>query len=175
MDFSGIFSNLDVVLKLMFVELLLGCIAGFIFKQIIKIKARNDENTQIFSPSEYTSVHFGKNFPRCSMDILLLDPEFILVKIEGSETTEEFYNFLGACEKFKYQNGRIISGGLLLLNPVYLCTVVIPSVIGFFPSLIPFINQYFSPLFYSGLLWMFATFLIQTVIGILKNVSSNQS
>jgi hypothetical protein len=174
MDFLGIFKGLEALVKLMALELAIGCIVGLIVKQIVKIKAQNEPSTQIFLPNEYTSVYFGKNFPRCGGDMFLLSPEFIVVRSEGNATTtEEFYNFLGARAKFKYEDGRIVSGGFFLFDPVYLCTVVIPSLIGFFPSFIPFVSHYFSPLLYSGLAWIFTTFLGQIIIGSLKNAANN--
>jgi hypothetical protein len=174
MDFSGIFNGLEAVVKLMALEIAIGCIVGLIVKQVVKIKVQNEPNTQIFSPNDYTSVYFGKNFPRCGGDMFLLSPEFIVVRSEGNATTtEEFYNFLGARAKFKYEDGRIISGGFFLFDPVYLCTVVIPSLVGFFPSFIPFVSQYFSPLLYSGLAWMLTTFVVQIIIGSLKNAANN--
>jgi hypothetical protein len=93
----------------------------------------------------------------------------------GEVVSEKFFTFLGASSKFVYENG-IYKGRKfsILIYPVYLFTVILPIVIGFFPSLLPFIGKFFTPLFYSGIVWLFLTFLMQTLIGSLKQALNNQ-
>jgi hypothetical protein len=88
--------------------------------------------------------------------------------------SEELFTFLGASSKFVYENG-VFKGGefSILIYPVYLFTVIVPILVGFFPSLLPFVGKFFSPLFYSGISWLFLTFLVQTIIGSLKQALSN--
>ena len=171
------FDDFDLLLVAKFAigELLIGIIAGIIFKLVMKFNANQDNNCQIFEPKAYSSIKFGKFSPRHFGDALLLSPEFIVVKsLNGQVISEEFFTFLGASSKFVYENG-IYKGGefSFLIYPVYLFTVIIPIMVGFFPSLIPFIGKFFSPLLYSGIAWLFLTFLIQIVVGSLKQALSN--
>ena len=167
--------NLLLIAKFAIGELLIGIIAGIIFKLVMKFNANQDSNCQIFEPKTYNSIKFGKFTPRHFGDALLLSPEFIVVKsLNGQVISEEFFTFLGASSKFVYENG-IYQGGefSFLIYPVYLFTVIIPIVVGFFPSLLPFVGKLFSPLLYSGIVWLFSTFLIQTIVGSLKQALSN--
>ena len=167
--------NLLLIAKFAIGELLIGIIAGIIFKLVMKFNANQDSNCQIFEPKTYNSIRFGKFTPRHFGDALLLSPEFIVVKsLNGQVISEEFFTFLGASSKFVYENG-IYQGGefSFLIYPVYLFTVIIPIVVGFFPSLLPFVGKLFSPLLYSGIVWLFSTFLIQTIVGSLKQALSN--
>ena len=171
------FSGFDLLLiaKFEIGELLIGIIAGIIFKLVMKINANQDSNCQIFKPKEYTSIKFGKFAPRYFGDALLLSPEFIIVKsLDGQVISEEFLTFLGASSTFVYENG-IYKGSefSFLIYPVYLFTVIVPIVVGFFPSLLPFVGQFFSPLLYSGIVWLCSTFLIQIIVGSLKQSLSN--
>jgi hypothetical protein len=168
MDFSGIFGNLDILIfKLMAVELFIGCFIGFIFKQIVKNNAKNNVDIQIVSPGEYSSIHFERNFPINSLDIFLfLPPEFILLTSENDEIVEEkFCSYFGSSTEVKYQNGKIKSYGSLEIEPIYLCTVLLPISIGFFLSFSTSIGQYFRPLLYSGFLWIIIVFLLQFLTG----------
>ena len=171
------FSGFDLLLIAKFAigELLIGIIAGIIFKLVMKFNANQDSNCQIFESKAYNSIKFGKFAPRHFGDALLLSPEFIIVKsLDGQVISEEFFTFLGASSKFVYENG-IYKGGefSFLIYPVYLFTVIVPIVVGFFPSLLPFVGQLFSPLLYSGIVWLFSTFLIQAIVGSLKQALSN--
>jgi hypothetical protein len=168
MDFSGIFDNSDILIfKLMAVELFVGCFIGFIFKQFVKNNAENNVDIQIVSPDEYSSIHFGKKFPADSLDIFLfLPPEFILLTSESDEIVEEkFYYFFGSSREAKYQNRKIKSYGSLEIEPVYLCTVLIPISIGFFLSFSPLFGQYFRLLLCSGIIWIIIVFMLQFLTG----------
>ncbi len=171
------FNDFDLLLIAKFAigELLIGIIAGIIFKLVMKFNAYKDSNCQIFEPKAYNSIKFGKFSPRHFGDALLLSPEFIVVKsLDGQVISEEFFTFLGASSKFIYENG-IFKGGefSFLIYPVYLFTVIIPILVGFFPSFLPFVDKLFSPLLYSGIVWLFSTFLIQAIVGSLKQALSN--
>jgi hypothetical protein len=171
------FNDFDPLLitKFTICELILGIIAGIIFKQVIKFNANQDINCQIFEPKAYTSIKFGQFSPRHFGDAFLLSPEFIIVKsLNGEVISEEFITFLGASSKFLYEYGVYKGGDFSAwMYPVYISTVIIPIVIGFFPSLLPFVGKFFSPLLYSGIAWLFLTFLIQMLIGSLKQALSN--
>jgi hypothetical protein len=171
------FDDFDSLLIAKFVigELIIGIIAGIIFKLVMKFNANQDSNCQIFKPEAYSCIEYGKFSPRYFADALLLPPEFVVVKsLNGQVISEEFFTFLGASSKFSYENG-IYKGGEFSfpIYPVYLFTVIVPIAIGFFPSFLPFIGSFFSPLLYSGVIWLFLTFLIQTIIGSLKQAFSN--
>jgi hypothetical protein len=171
------FNDFDMLLTTKFAigELIIGIIAGMIFKQVIKLNATKDSNCQILRPEAYSSIKFGKFSPRHLGDAFLLSPEFIIVKSSNDEViSEEFLTSLGASSKFLYENGVYKGGDFLAwVYPVYLLTVIIPIVIGFFPSLLPFVGKFSSPLLYSGIIWLFLTFLIQILIGSLKQALSN--
>ncbi len=157
MDFSGVFSSLDIVVRLMATELAIGCVCGLLVKLIVTTKARKELNTQIFSPDEYESVYFGKNLPKCT-DLFLLPPEFIVVKFkDGAIVSEDFYNFFGGHTKvdFSYENGRMNPEWSFSLAPVFLCTILIPALLGLFLSII----QYFQPLLYSSLGWTLVSYV----------------
>jgi hypothetical protein len=171
------FDNFELLLIAKFAigELLIGIIAGIILKLVMKFNADRDSNCQIFKPKAYSSIKFGKFSPRHFGDALLLPPEFVIVKSLNSQViSEEFFTSLGASSKFAYENG-VFKGGefSILIYPVYLFTVIVPIMVGFFPSLLPFIGKSFSPLLYSGIGWLFSTFLIQTIVGSLKQALSN--
>jgi hypothetical protein len=173
----NMFDSFDLLLiaKLAIGELAIGITAGIIFKLAMKFDANQDGSCQIFEPKEYSSIKFGKFSPRHFGDALLLPPEFVVVKsLNGQVTSEEFFTFLGASSKFVYENG-IFKGGdfSILIYPVYLFTVIVPILVGFFPSLLPFVGKFFTPLLYSGIGWLFLTFLIQTIVGSLKQSVSN--
>jgi hypothetical protein len=158
-------------------ELLIGIVAGIVFKQAAKLKARQDVDCQILSPNEYTSIGFKSGFPKHFADAFLLPPEFVIFKSSnGIVVSEEFITFLGAFSKFIYENG-VLKGGTssALTYPVYLMTVLIPILIGFVPSffssVFPSAGSFFPSLLYSGFIWMFLTFSIQTLVGKLRQAS----
>jgi hypothetical protein len=168
MDFSGIFTYSDVfIFQLMAIELAIGCFTGLIVKQVVKIKAKNDVNIQIVSPDEYSSIHFGNNIPKDSLDIFLLLPtEFILLTSEDNQIVcEDFRAFFGSSRKAKYESGILKSYGSFDIEPVYLCTVLIPIAIGFFLSFSSLVGEYFRPVLYSGFLWIILVFLLQFLVG----------
>ncbi len=173
------FSNFDLILVMKFAigELLIGIVAGLIFKQISRSKASQDRNCQILKPTDYNSIMFGSNLPRHFGDAFLLPPEFVITQsLNGETISEEFFTFLGTSSKFLYEQRRFMGGGFSILTcPVYLMTAVIPILIGFFPSfflpsLLPFVGNFFIPLLYSGVIWLFLTFLIQMVVGSLRQL-----
>ena len=178
MDFLGIFRDFDLALisKCMIVELAIGIVVGFILKQVAKISANRTSNLQVIPSNEYTSPHFAKNFPRHAFDIFQLPPEFVIVQsVSDQLISEDFYTSLGSSTKVRYENEEYRGYGYSALTaPVYLCTVVIPIVVGFFPALLPFIGKTFSPLLYSGMTWMFLSFLIQPLLGLLIQSPNSQ-
>jgi hypothetical protein len=145
----------------MILELAIGIVVGFILKQVAKVGANRTSNLQVISSNEYTSSHFANNFPKHSFDIFQLPPKFVIVQsVNDRLVSEDFYTSLGSSTKVLYENeeyrGYVYS---TLTAPVYLCTVVISIVIGFFPALLPFIGKTFCPRLYSGMTWMFLSFL----------------
>jgi hypothetical protein len=171
------FDDVDLLLIAKFAigELLIGIISGIIFKLVMKYNADRDRNCQVFEPKAYRSILLGENSPRHFGDAFLLSPEFVIVKSSNGEViSEEFFTFLGASSKFVYEHGIYKCDDFLTFTyPVYLFTVIIPIVVGFFPSLLPFIGKFFSSLVYSGMVWLFLTFLIQALIGLLRQTLSN--
>ncbi len=149
------FDNFDSLLIAKFAigELIIGIIAGIILKEVMRFNANKDNSCKVFDSKAYSSIKFGKFSPRYFGDALLLSPEFVIVKsLNGAVVSEEFFTFLGASSKFLYENG-IYKGGefSILIYPVYLFTVIVPIAVGFFPSFLPFIGKFFSPLLYSGI------------------------
>jgi hypothetical protein len=177
MDILGVFRDFGIasIFKYMGIEFLMGAVIGLVIKQLTIFNSRNASNTQIVSAKEYTATYPDGNLLKHPFDLFLLTPEFVVLKTEnGVISREEFYTFFGASMIINYENGmKRYGGGSALTAPIYLCTVVVPSVVGFFTSLLPFIGQYFSPLLYSGLVWMFLTFLLQPFTGMLNRVQSN--
>ncbi|WP_310485165.1 hypothetical protein [Chamaesiphon sp. VAR_48_metabat_403] len=171
------FDDFDLLLIAKFAigELLIGIISGIIFKLVIKFNADRDSNCQIFESKAYSSIEFGKFAPRHFGDAFLFSPEFVIVRSSNGEViSEKFLTFLGASSKFVYENGISKGGDFLIFTyPVYLSTVILPIIVGFFPSLLPFIGKFFSPLLYSGIAWLFLTFLLQALIGLLRQTLSN--
>jgi uncharacterized protein (DUF433 family) len=163
MEVFDIFKSLDFILigKWMAVELFLGVFAGIIVKFAAKFNASHSNSVQVFRATDYSSRYFGRNFPRGAFDPFKLPPEFIVVQYDSNEViSENFLTFLGDSTKAEYQNGEYRGHGFSALSsPVYLTTVVIPIVLGFFPALLPFINKIVSPLLFSGLAWMFITLM----------------
>lgn len=171
------FDDFDLLLIAKFAigELLLGIVAGITFKEVMRFNANKDSNCQIFEPKAYSSILLGELSPRHFGDAFLLSPEFVIVRSSNGEViSEEFFTFLGASSKFVYENGIYKGDDLLIFTyPVYLFTVILPIIIGFFPSLLPFTDKFFSSLVYSGIAWIFLTFAIQTIMGSLKQALSN--
>jgi hypothetical protein len=173
MDILGMFGDFDIasISKYMGIEFIIGAVIGLVIKQLTIVNSRNTSDLQVISGKEYTAAYPDRNLLRHPFDIFLLTSEFVILKTEhGTITKEEFYTFFGASMKISYENGSKKYDGSALTSPIYLCTVLIPIVVGFFPSLLPFVGQYFSPLLYSGLLWMFLTFLLQPLTGMLNRV-----
>jgi hypothetical protein len=176
MDILGIFRDFDMasISKYMGMEFLIGAVIGLVIKQLTMVNSRSSSDLQVISGKEYTATYPDRNLVKHPFDIFLLNPEFVILKTEGGTVTkEEFYTFFGASMKISYENGNKQYDGSALTSPIYLCTVLIPIVAGFFPSLLPFVGQYFSPLLYSGLVWMFLTFLLQPLTGMLNRAVIN--
>ncbi len=176
MDILGMFRDFDIasISKYMVVEFFIGAVVGLVIKQLTIANSRSMSDVQVISAKEYTATYPDRNLLRNPFDIFLLIPEFVILKTENETIArEEFYTFFGASMKISYEDGIEKYDGSALTSPIYLCTVLIPIVVGFFPSLLPFIGQYFSPLLYSGLVWMFLTFLLQPFTGMLNHVVNN--
>lgn len=177
MEVFDVFKSLDFILigKCMAVELFLGVFAGIIVKFAAKFNASRANDVQVFRATDYSSRHFGRNFPRGAFDPFKLPPEFVIVQYDSDEViSENFFPLLGDSTKAEYQNGEYRGHGFSALSsPVYLTTVVIPIVLGFFPALLPFINKIGSPLLFSGLAWMFITFWMPMLFPFQGNQTSN--
>jgi hypothetical protein len=139
-------------------------LASFSSKQAIKIKAGFNSEFRVVSSKEYTSNHFGENPPK-PFDTFDLPLEFVVLQsIEGEIVSEDFYTFLGASTKADYQDGKFKNYSSAAWNsPVYLCTVLIPVLVGCFSFLIPFIGKTFIPLLYSGVIWTLLSSTIYTL------------
>lgn len=178
MDVFNIFDDLDFLLvgKYMVAELLIGAIAGIIFKQVAKLNANRSSNTQVFQATDYSSRYFGKNFPTDDFDVFRLPPEFIVVQYGNDEViSENFFTFLGNSTKAEYQNGQYRgNSSSALSSPTYLTTIVIPVLLGFFSAVLPFADNVNSSLFLSGLIWLFITFYITPILfNLRRNETSN--
>jgi hypothetical protein len=176
MDILGIFRGFDIdsISKYMGIEFFIGAVLGFMIKKLAITNFRNISNYQIISAKDYVDRYPDRSLLKHPFDIFLLTPEFIGLRMENETITrEDFYTFFGASMKITYENGSKKYDGSALTSPIYLCTVLIPIVVGFFPSLLPLIGKYFSPLLYSGLVWMFLTFLLQPFTGMLNRFVSN--
>lgn len=167
-----IFDNFNPVLigQYMFVEFIIGVVVGTIFKFIAKFNANRADNFQVFPATDYSSIQFGENFPRAEFDPLKLPPEFVIVQYDSDTVIcEDFFTFLGSSLKVEYQNGQYLEAGQSALSsPVYLFTVVVPAILGFYSMFFPFVSQVGSLLLVSGLAWMFITFWIPMIWGILQ-------
>jgi hypothetical protein len=173
MEIFDIFKSIDLILigKYMAAELLIGIIVGITVKYVAKFNASRASDIQVFPATEYSSRHFGKNFPRGAFDFFKLPPEFVLVQYADNEVVcENFFTFLGDSTKAEYRDGQYRGHGFSALSsPIYLFTVVIPIVLGFFPALLPLINKIGGSLLMSGLIWMFMTFWMPMIIRFSNN------
>ncbi len=176
MDILGMFRDFDIdsISKYMGGEFIIGAVTGLVIKRLTIFNSRNASDLQLISAKEYTARYPDRNLLKHPFDLFLLTPEFVILRMENETIAQEgFYTFFGASMKISYENGSKKYDGSALTSPIYLCTVLVPIVIGFFPSLLPFVGKYFSPLLYSGLVWMFLTFLLQPFTGMLNHVVSN--
>ncbi|MDY6940660.1 MAG: hypothetical protein SWY16_23750 [Cyanobacteriota bacterium] len=173
----NIFNSFDFALigKYLIAELLIGICIGVAIKYIAQFKANQADNTQIFSAKDYSSIYFGTNFPRGEFDPFKLPPEFVIVRYSNDRVIcEEFFTFLGDSTKATYENGQCQGYEFSVASsPIYLCTVVIPIVLGFFPSILSFYETVGIPLLISGLFWMFVTFFIPILFILLKQERAN--
>jgi hypothetical protein len=180
MDFLGILKDLNwaLISQYMVIELVIGAIAGLIFKQVKKISASRNPNLQVISSKDYTSQHFAKNFPRHSFDIFRLPPEFVIVQSEDEQLiSEDFYTFLGSSVQVFYENGAYKEGSCSALKaPVYIFTVMLPIFIGFFPTVLslPFIGKTGNLMLYSGAIWAVLLFYIQPLLEFLMRSRKHQ-
>lgn len=174
----GILGDLDILLiaKYMGIELLIGTMVGFIFKQIMKMRANGISNSQIISARDYMSTYFGNDFPKHAFEVFRLPPDFVIVQSENDAViSEEYFSFFGSATKATYKNGEYQGHGYSAFSsPVYLCTVVFPILVGFFPSLLPFVGKIFEPFLFSGLAWSLMTFLLPALFSIFNQTSTSQ-
>ena len=138
----------------MVVELIIGVLLGILTKQIIKYDARKSSVTQIFSAEEYSSIRYGNNLPKnYFFNLFNLKPNLVIVHYQEEQVIkEDFYTAIGDRTTAIYQNGIFVKCFWELWGlPVYLCTTIIPLLLGFisaiFLSFIPLINSYTIPLF----------------------------
>lgn len=158
------------------IELLIGAMVGFIFKQIMKMRANGISGSQVISVHDYTSSYFGNTFPRHAFEVFRLSPDFVIVQSEHDEViSEQYFSLLGSATKASYTNGEYQGHGYSAFSsPVYLCTVVFPILVGFFPSLLPFVGKIFEPFLFSGLAWSLMTFLLPALFSIFNQTSTSQ-
>jgi hypothetical protein len=174
---NDIFKGLTVLLIVNYMagEFILGTLLGISFKLITKFNASRSTDVRVYAASDYSSKHFGKNFPRGGgFDLFQLSPELIVVEYSGDKIVREsFYTFLGNSIKAEYQDGKLTSTASSALSaPIYLVTVVIPILFGFFTIRFPTLHKIGIPLLVSGLIWMFITIFIPMFIGLSKKPAS---
>jgi hypothetical protein len=173
MDFFGILKDFDpgLVSKYMLWEFLIGATIGFILSRFLQFKARQASNLTVTSPKEYLSLHFGRQLPRHTFDPLPLPPVFIIVESANDQViSERFFSLAGSSTKATYNNGEYQGHGYAAWeSPVYCCTVVFPCLVGFLLALLPFVGNFFTPLFYSGLAWMMVTGISQFIWTIIQS------
>jgi hypothetical protein len=163
MDF--ILSFLDkigvlLILKMMFVELLIGVVIG-VGKKVTPTK-------RVFSAQEYTSAFFGRDLPRGAFNPFALAPSLVIVDYDNDRVRQEtFYSPLG--DHTSFVDGRSTSiGASILSSPTYLMIATLPMLLGFlgtvFLSRLPFINKYASSYLFSGLAWNMLMLIIPVFI-----------
>jgi hypothetical protein len=166
------FDSSDFILigAYMAAELFIGIFVGVTVKQLAKFKASRTSDVKIFSAKDYSSINFGENYPRGSLDLFKLPVEFVIVQYVNNEVVREtFFTFLGDSTKAEYLNGQCKGTSLSALSsPVYLTTIAIPAILWFISIQIPFLNKISSPLFASALIWMFITFSLPALFILLK-------
>jgi len=166
------FDSSDIILigKYMAAELFIGIFVGIIVKQVAKFNASRTSDIQVFSATDYSSIHFGGNYPRGSLDPFKLPVEFVIVQYASNDVVcETFFTFLGDSTKAEYLNGQCKGVSLSALSsPVYLTTIVIPAILWFISIQLPFLNKISTPLFASALIWMFITFSLPALFILLK-------
>ena len=149
---------------LVIAEFAIGVAVGLVVKLVARARTVGNENLQLFPAQAYESIEFGTDFPTHGFDVLSLPPEFVVVESAGGEViSEDFYTVLGSSSKAIYQNGDYRGKTYSALSsPLYLCTVLIPSIAGgCFPFLKPLIGGNFNPLLCSGIIWLAITFSIR--------------
>lgn len=174
----GILGDLDILLiaKYMGIELLIGAMVGVIFKQIMKMRANGISDSQVISARDYTSTYFGNDFPKHAFEVFRLPPDFVIVQSKNDAViSEEYFSVFGSATKATYKNGKYQGHGYSAFSsPVYLCTVVLPILVGFFPSLLPFVGKIFEPCLFSGLAWSVMTFVLPALFLIFNQTSGSQ-
>lgn len=160
----------QVIGGFMFAELLIGAIFGIIKKYISQFSS--DTNySKAFLAKEYTSKHFGNNFPRDSFDPFKLPPEIIIVSFvpdSGEVLKEEFITTLGCATDAQYRDGKMISYGSNSPSPLYVIVALIPCIIGFYGSFSSSISDISFLLLMSGFAWLFIIFFLPLIIRIIK-------
>jgi len=159
-DTANHMNNIVTIVQYMAVELIFGVLVGIISKEVIKSNAKNSSNMQVFSSSEYRSIAYENNFPKLNFfNIFNLKPKLIIVHYDKDQVTrEDFYTILGDRTTAIYQNGSFNNSYWEIWGlPIYICTAVIPLLIGFFLgivfSFVPSLNAFFTYLFVSGFIW----------------------
>jgi hypothetical protein len=149
------------ILLYMIGDLLLGICIGLIIKQVNISRAAQSSNSRVFATKDYSSIYFGKNFPRSPFDPFQLPRELVIVRYVNDEVvSEKFFTFLGDSAKAIYQNGQyegLVNSGLR--SPVFFFTVLFPILQGFVASFVPSLQIVGIPLLISGLAWIFLTSL----------------
>lgn len=155
-----------LVITYMAVELFIGIVMGIALKSFAKAKAEQAEETKVIPANDYTSPHFGKKFPRVSLDPLQLPTEFVIVQYaDDAMLCERFYTCLGQSTKATYQDGKLKAyGSSELSSPLYLMTIFIPIFFGADPNYSPFVTKAGNPLLLSGLAWLPIMFWIPAFI-----------
>lgn len=174
----GILGDLNILLiaKYMGIELLIGAMVGVIFKQIMKMRANGISDSQAISARDYTSTYFGNDFPKHAFEVFRLPPDFVIVQSKNDAViSEEYFSVFGSATKATYKNGKYQGHGYSAFSsPVYLCTVVLPILVGFSPSLLPFVGKIFEPCLFSGLAWSVMTFVLPALFPIFNQTSGSQ-
>ena len=131
-----------VILALLVAELLVGSAVGVVIKFVVPRQAKHSESCQVIAARNYVSLKFGRNFPEYGFDPLSLPTNFVIVeKLDGLVVRERFYTFLGSCYEVVYKDGEYKEIQYSALSsPLYVCAVLLPTLIGFLAFVLPFVG-----------------------------------
>lgn len=158
-------NHIVTIAQYMGVELIIGIFAGILSKEMIRFNAQISSSKKVFLPSDYCSIRYGNNLPKSEFyNLFNLQQNLVIAHYKEEKVVrEDFYTFLGDRTSLIYRdeilNDKVFKNAFLGLlgNPIYVCTVVIPSMAGFLLGLlfsfIPSIEIFFTHLLISGLVW----------------------
>lgn len=163
--------------QLIAIEFVVGAVIGVVLNQYAKHKAARDSQCQVIDAVNYSSPHKpspkrrGELIIEGAMNLHPFDivfPFFRFVILKPSEhgvPIETIYGVFGSRTQAIHENGEYKRHEDGSLNaPMYYCTVLIPAVLGFLLLNISFENRLALPLFFSGVTWLYVTFIILGIV-----------